>query len=153
LSSLDPAQMRERKRLLNNGKYFGELLTFDQDRTVTSWRRGGYTGRMDGKILPADEGHCHVLCKGTPEWVNKDTAQQMQALLLAGPRVYGAGLPETRDAPEKPALWIFSAADGRELQKIPLESAPSIDGLSAVGGRLLLATADGQVMCFGADAR
>jgi outer membrane protein assembly factor BamB len=149
LSSLDPGSLRERKRLLNNGAAFGELVTFDSNRSIVSWRRGGYTGRMDGQITPEEEGRCHLLSKGKPEWINKDTGQQMQALLLAGPRVYGAGVPEARDSQEKPALWILSAADGRELQKIPLDSAPSIDGLSALGGKLILTTADGQVMCYG----
>jgi hypothetical protein len=149
LSSLDPSHLRERKRLLNNGAAFGELVAFDGDRSVVTWRRGGYTGRMDGKILPADEGHCHVLFKGNPEWINKDTGQQMQALLLAGSRVYGAGIPEARDSRETPALWVLSAANGQTLQRLPLESAPAIDGLSAVGGKLLLATVDGQVMCYG----
>jgi hypothetical protein len=91
-----------------------------------------------------------VICRGASEWVNKDTAQQMQALILAGPRVYGAGIPENRHSQDKPALFVLSATDGKELQKIPLDSAPSIDGLSAVGGKLLLATVDGQVQCFDA---
>jgi hypothetical protein len=72
----------------------------------------------------------------------------MRTLLLAGPRAYCAGVPEFRDSQDKPALFVLSATDGKELQRLPLEVAPAIDGLSAIGGRLILTTGDGQVMCF-----
>jgi hypothetical protein len=49
-----------------------------------------------------------------------------------------------------PALFVLSATDGKELQQVPLEAAPSIDGLSAVAGKLILTTVDGQVQCYGA---
>jgi hypothetical protein len=75
----------------------------------------------------------------------------MQALLLAGPRVYTAGIPEFRDTEDKPALFVLSSTDGKELQRTILDAAPSIDGLSAVGGRLIMTTVDGQVLCFGAQ--
>jgi len=142
----DPLQARDMKTLPNDGRAFGQMIAFDKDRSIASWRCRA--GSKD--FARADEGRCYLLSRGAPEWTNKDTAQQMMGLVLAGTRVYGAGVPETRESQEKPKLWVFAADTGKELQRLDLDSAPSMDGLSAVGGALLLTTADGQVHCFGA---
>lgn len=131
LAPSDPGQTYLRKHGIADGRGEGEHLAFDRDRTITG-------------------GGSAVVCKGANAWTNKSTAQAMQALLLAGPRVYAAGIPELRTSREPPALWILNAADGQIAHKLALESAPAVDGLSAVGGRLLLATVDGQLCCFGA---
>ena len=140
----DPLQARDMKELPTDGRARGQMIAFDRDRSVASWRyRGG------GKdFVRADDGRCQLISKGASEWTNKDTGQQMMGLVLAGSRIYGAGIPEVRDSQDTPRLWVFSAADGKILQQIPLEAAPSIDGLSAVGGKLVVTTVDGQVMCF-----
>ena len=92
-----------------------------------------------------------VSCNGATKWLNTTVAQQMLGMILAGPRVYAAGIPQYRDSADKPALWILSSKDGAELQKLPLDHAPAVDGVSTVGGKVLVTTADGQVLCFGAQ--
>ncbi len=150
LGSLEPVQTASRKKVLTAGKYNGDLIVFDKDRTVMNGRNRGFWAD-DLKTSAADgAGIEFIVCKGASSWVKKDTAQQMQALLLAGARVYGAGIPQARDGQDKPALWILSSEDGRQLQKLPLDGAPNIDGLSALGGKLLLTTLDGQLQCFDA---
>jgi len=46
-------------------------------------------------------------------------------------------------------LLVLSLADGQLQQELPLPAAPILGGLSAVGGRVYVATADGTVTCFG----
>ncbi len=150
-ASEDHGRTRDIKRLPNDGRAEGHVIAFDQDRSVTGWRHRRVYGR-DKEFVREDNGHCHVMSNGGKEWINKTTGRQMQAVLLAGPRVYSAGIAEFRDTGDKPALFVLSATDGKELQKTVLDAAPSIDGLSAVGGRLIMTTVDGQVRCFGAGA-
>jgi outer membrane protein assembly factor BamB len=59
---------------------------------------------------------------------------EMQQAALAGER---GGL-----------LLAVSAADGQTVAEHPLPSLPAWDALAAAGGRLYLATGDGQVLCF-----
>ena len=46
------------------------------------------------------------------------------------------------------SLWSLSAADGKRLAELKLESMPVWDGMAAAGGRLYLSTADGKVLCL-----
>jgi len=148
-ASLDHGQTRDIKRLPNDGRAEGHMIAFDKDRSITAWRHRRVYGH-EKDFVREDNGHCHVMSNGGKEWINKGTGRQMQAILLAGPRVYCAGIPEFRDSQDKPGLFVLSSADGKELQRILLDAAPSIDGLSAVGGKLIMTTVDGQVLCFGA---
>jgi outer membrane protein assembly factor BamB len=45
-------------------------------------------------------------------------------------------------------LWSVSADDGKKMAQYELESPPVFDGLIAAGGRLLMSTLDGKVVCF-----
>jgi hypothetical protein len=147
LDNLDPEQARTRKRGLiragDNGSD-GDLMAFDTNRTITTW--GART----------QAGPDQVICRGasswtnSPTWVKRDTGQQMHSLLLTGQRVYCAGIPWDRTSKELPALWVLASADGEALQKISLDGIPTIDGMSAVGGRLFVTTVDGQVIAYGA---
>ena len=84
---------------------------------------------------------------------------RIRAMVLAGDRLFAAGLPDVV-VPDDPLaalegrkgalLRVFSAKDGSLLKSHSLSSLPVFDGLSAAGGRLYLATGDGKVICFGA---
>jgi hypothetical protein len=45
-------------------------------------------------------------------------------------------------------LWAVSAADGKKLSELKLDSPPIFDGMAAAGGRIYMATMDGKVICF-----
>jgi len=45
-------------------------------------------------------------------------------------------------------LWAVSTVDGAKLSELKLESVPVFDGMAAAGGKLYLATIDGNVVCF-----
>ena len=47
-------------------------------------------------------------------------------------------------------LWALSAADGRKLSELKLDSPPVWDGMIAANGRLYIATQDGKVLCYAA---
>jgi hypothetical protein len=83
---------------------------------------------------------------------------RIRAMLLAGNRIFAAGVPDDLD-PDDPlaafegrkgaSLQVFSATDGSPIATYPLPEQPAFDGLSAAGGRLYLTTQDGKVLCFG----
>lgn len=45
-------------------------------------------------------------------------------------------------------LWAISAGNGRKLSELKLDSLPVWDGMIAAGGRLYMATMNGEVTCF-----
>jgi hypothetical protein len=83
---------------------------------------------------------------------------RIRAMVLAGDRLFAAGLPDVVD-PDDPlaafegrrgaSLQVFSAADGSLVKSYALKSPPAFDALSAAHGRLYLATKDGKLICFG----
>ena len=46
-------------------------------------------------------------------------------------------------------LRAVAAADGSTLGEYKLDSPPVLDGLIAIEGKLLLATSDGNLTCYG----
>ncbi len=48
-------------------------------------------------------------------------------------------------------LLVVSAADGRKLAQYDIDSPPVFDGMAAAGGRLYMATVNGELLCFCAD--
>ncbi len=48
-------------------------------------------------------------------------------------------------------LWIASKADGSPIARYRLPSPPVFDGMVAAGGRVVLCTLDGSVLCLSAD--
>ncbi len=83
---------------------------------------------------------------------------RVRAMVLAGDRLFAAGLPDAVD-PDDPLaalegrrgalLKVFSAADGSLQSKHRLAAPPAFDGLSSAGGRLYLVTTDERLICFG----
>ncbi len=87
---------------------------------------------------------------------------RIRAMVLAGDRLFAAGIPDLLDPNDPLAalegrkgalLAVFSAHDGSLSGSLRLSSLPAFDGLSAASGRLYLATRDGKVICFGDAAR
>jgi len=83
---------------------------------------------------------------------------RIRAMVVAGDRLFAAGMPDVVDPEDPPAaiegrrgasLQVFSTKDGSLIHSQKLTSPPAFDGLSAAKGRLYLATLDGKVICFG----
>ena len=115
--------------------------------------------------------------RGTPHQLKYHWARNAsaiaRALVLAGDTLFVAAIPDlldeeaalrSLDDPEVQKtmaeqtlalqgqkgglLLAVSAADGRQLRQLPLDSPPVWDGMAAAGGRLYLATMAGKVVCF-----
>jgi hypothetical protein len=93
-----------------------------------------------------------------PKW-QEMVPVRIRAMLLAGDRLFAAGVPDVVDEKDPLAafegrkgglLQVFSAVDGSLLKSQPLSSMPAFDGLCAAGGRLYLATRDAKLICFAA---
>ena len=83
---------------------------------------------------------------------------RIEAMLLAGDRLFIAGTPDVVPEDDPLAalegrmggiLRVVSAKDGSTLAEYPLDSNPVFDGLSAAGGRLIMTTKSGEIICMG----
>jgi outer membrane protein assembly factor BamB len=162
----------------NSGPKAGQIVVFDES---TTYGLHVFTKRLrlspvftpggDGYELFADDNDNEpVLAKNSidrekgpgfsraadPKW-SQQIPLRVQAMVLAGDRLFMAGTPDVVPDDEPYAafegrrgaqLWVVSAADGQKLAEYPLGSLPAFDGLIAAGERLYLATADGKVQCF-----
>lgn len=110
------------------------------------------------------------------QWLYDQPSVLVRAMVLAGRTLFAAGPPDVLDErrawrlpndPEVQAqlarqddalegklggrLWAVSAAEGKALARYHLAAPPVFDGMAAAGGRLFLATTNGQVLCLGAE--
>jgi len=75
-----------------------------------------------------------------------------KTFFIAGPMIGKNldGLAEL-DTIQPGSFWAVSAADGEVLSRYKLAASPVLDGMTAAGGRLYMATTDGKVLCFSGD--
>jgi len=80
---------------------------------------------------------------------------RVRAMVLAGDRLFAAGLPDVIDPKDPMAsfegrkgalLQVFSAKDGSLIKSHSLPSPPAFDGMIAVNGNLYITTSDGKVL-------
>jgi len=107
-------------------------------------------------------------------WRQKNPPLQARAMVLANKTLFVAGPPDVvdeeevfsspfeRDSITKAAeqvaalqgnkgslLYVVSAADGRKLNELRLDSCPVFDGLAVAEGKLFASMMDGSVLCLG----
>ncbi len=112
--------------------------------------------------LRGKQGRRGAGARSTTERWSTDIPLTGRAMALAGDVLFVAGTPArfSRDASAAQyeaayagrrggLLWAVSATDGSKLGEYRLDNAPTWDGLAAAGGRLLLSTVDGSVICLG----
>jgi hypothetical protein len=85
-------------------------------------------------------------------WTVKDIPVAVRAMVLAGETLFIAGPPDRLDA-KGGLLWAYSAADGRRLAQMRLDSPPVWDGMAAVDGRLYISAKSRKLICLGRKAR
>jgi hypothetical protein len=83
------------------------------------------------------------------EWEqNIDELVYVRTLLWAGPHLYlGTEEPDS----SREVIRKLAVETGEELSRLPLDVAPTFDGMSAAHGRLYVSTQDGKLLCFGVD--
>ena len=122
----------------------GRLMVFNDAKIYGYGRQGVQWSNQlkDGpyRIFAVNRGD------GASQW-SKSVPIQVRAMLLAGEVLFIAG-PPAKDDNSSPLLLAVSSKDGAELARCPLNAAPVFDGLAAAGGRLYVATMDGNVHCL-----
>jgi outer membrane protein assembly factor BamB len=87
---------------------------------------------------------------------------RITAMIRAGDKIFVAGSPDVVAPGDPHGAWegrlggvlaAFAARDGEKLAEYKLAAPPVWDGMAAAGGRLYLATMDGQVLCFAGGKR
>jgi outer membrane protein assembly factor BamB len=132
---------------------FGRLLAFDgpmiygYGRTEVDW-----SNQLQDKPYRLFAVRRDAEDKAKAEQWAKHMPIHARAMVLAGKTLFAAG-PEV-DAQSggfgKGAMLLaVSAADGAELARYPLDSAPVFDGMVAANGRLYISTVNGNLTCFG----
>ncbi len=89
-----------------------------------------------------------------PKW-QQLVALRIRAMVLAGDKLFAAGVPDEVD-PEDPLasfegrkgakLGVYSAKDGAELKTMPLPSPAAFDGMIAAQGSLFVVTDDAKLL-------
>jgi len=86
---------------------------------------------------------------------------RVTAMVLAGDTLFSAGSPDVLDQTDRWAayegrrggkLLALSAADGRILAEHKLDAPPILDGMAVSGGRLIVSTVAGTVVCHARHA-
>ena len=71
--------------------------------------------------------------------------------VLVGISVTEAGQAQAREREPMPhRLLVLGLTDGKQQQEFPLPAKPILGGISAVAGRVYVATEDGSITCFAA---
>ena len=144
MATVEPSLSNQKHDALTDGRIRGDCLAFNAEYSVAGWRcvhgAPGY---------PADKGKFLMHAAGNASWLKMDTNQHIMGIVLRGDRAYAVGRAASYAPGEESELWVLSAATGDRLQTLSFAATPSYDGLSAAGGRLYLATENGELMCFG----
>jgi outer membrane protein assembly factor BamB len=140
-----------------------DLLVFDDRRVyaVSATRKGGFGGYVHpgkgGYRLVALDRSVLGRKRSKGAW-SRRLPIRVRAMVVAGERLVVSGPPDVADPSDAWAalegrkggvLAVLSTLDGQTLSTRRLEAAPAYDGLAASGGRLILSTAGGQVLCLG----
>ena len=85
---------------------------------------------------------------------------RVTAMAVAGRVLVAAGTPAKvaqpdplgiREGRHGAGLWLLSTEDGSKLAEYDLDAAPILDGIAVTGGRVYVAAANGELICFRAD--
>ncbi|MFW6170572.1 MAG: PQQ-binding-like beta-propeller repeat protein, partial [Planctomycetota bacterium] len=156
----------------------GQLLVFDQETTYSVkyyTQRHGHSPEFrpgSGYKLYADANRAEPILRPTRAGEDKgrgftrqqfwkwfqDIPVRVEAMVLAGDRLYLAGPPDLEPRQEAAdamrglkgaRFWVVSTADGTKLSEIEMQKAPVFDGLIAAFRRLYMVSRDGTIMCLG----
>jgi hypothetical protein len=160
------------------GPKSGHILVFDEQMTYGQ-RAFSRRERLSPKFTPASDGYLlfadyrdteplmdRTSGRGTeyrpsrpPKW-STHVPLRAVAMVLASDVLFLAGPPDVVPADDPllalegragAKLWAVSTEDGSRLVEVQLDSPPVFDGMSAGGGSLFIAQADGTLTCMGQE--
>ena len=152
-----------RTRWYLGGKPWADYCVFDAETVYGVAARAGTS--TDGAFFtPGAEGYelfAADVSSSKRRWSLR-VPVRVTSMVLAGQTLLAAGTPDAIDPTDAWAaydgsrgghLWALSAEDGKVLAKYDLAAPPVLDGMAASGGRLLVSTIDGKVLCYGQKGR
>ena len=116
-------------------------------KVVVQWA-GGVGVLVRAMVLTGTAAEKTLFIAGPPDIVDAEEPRGVHPYTLRSPKTLAeqeAALAGKRGG----AIWAVSPTDGKALSKVALPAPPVWDGLAAAGGRLYIATTDGQVSCYG----
>jgi outer membrane protein assembly factor BamB len=147
-------------RKMRNVPFYGQLLSFDDDRvygvnvfyTDIRVRMGFFPGTMGYRLFARDHD------AGKDRW-SVYIPVRVRAMVAAGDKLFVAGPPDVIPEEDPLAafegrmgsyLWSFSLEDGQKLAEIAkLDGEPVYDGLIAADQHLFMSMKDGRMVCYG----
>jgi len=142
---VEPALSHKKHIELTDGRIKGEALAFTADLSVAAWR---YTPGVPNWKDKDKTNKYFLHAAGAADWNLHDVKQQMLGVAIAGDVAFMAGVPTLQAATDPSQLWVMNGQTGAVLQKHTLAGRPVYDGVSLANGRLYVATANGQLICY-----
>jgi outer membrane protein assembly factor BamB len=127
----------------------GQMLAFN-DTTTCGYRACEKINTGNGAM----SGNARLFAKPVSgkEWsVEMPTTARMRGMVLAGDRLYVAGLlyKDEKGAGASSGVRVYNVADGELLAEHAIEDKLVHDCLAIAGGRLYVSTEDGKLICLG----
>ncbi|HOX05554.1 MAG TPA: PQQ-binding-like beta-propeller repeat protein [Planctomycetota bacterium] len=147
-SSQERHNVCQRRELLGDGKAVGTNAAFTDKLSVATV----LVPRKDPKDVLAPE---HKLvafeAKKKVKWEAPAAGMRVDGLVMGQERLYWVGGSPSDDPNGESTLQVWSAADGKSLKSLPLAERAIPEGLSIAGGRALVVTRSGKVICYQGD--
>jgi hypothetical protein len=152
--------------------YGNSISRTNEDRANTLLRDAPrrHESRLSGRVIAFDEKLCvawnfpygaaswannkplHLTAKAAagrkakPLWQSPPIELVADDIVLTPTRVYAVG--HYRRVKGQSEVWVVSRADGKVLNKTPIDGFPSYMGASAAGNRLFVSTREGKLLCY-----
>ena len=127
---------------------------------MSDYHRKGGMRKLDSTAFGQDKGIGYTRAK-PPLW-KLWLPVRMRAMVKAADTIFVAGPPDEFDKKDPYAsfegrkgarLVAVSAADGKKLSELALDTPPVFDGMIAAAGRLFVALEDGSLVCLAGESR
>jgi len=148
LSSSERHHVCMRREKLGNGKAVGLDVAFSDTLSVATET----VPKKDPKQVLAPEHRLVAFeAKKKVKWEAPAAGMRVDGLVMGREMLYWVGGSPSDDPKSKPMLQVWSAADGKCLKSVAINDRAVPGGLSIAGGRALIVTHGGKVICLQAE--
>jgi hypothetical protein len=141
---IDHGALRRGKRAAQTKRKKGGLSSKPSSEVAYDWTQS--SPQLVRAMVLADE---TLFIAGPPDLI--DEVQTLQTFDKVETQERLARQAAALKGAEGATLRAVSTAGGETLSELTLDRAPVFDGLAAAGGKLYMATTDGNVVCFAGD--
>ncbi len=145
-SSQERHNVCQRRELLGDGKAVGTNVAFSDRLSVATV----LLPRKDPREVLAPE-HKLVAFEARKKvrWEAPASGMRVDAMVMGQEMLYWVGGSPSDDPKAEATLQVWSAAEGKCLESVPLPDRAVPEGLSIAAGRALVVTRGGKVVCYG----